>query len=109
MPRPCSVSFTDADGITHSVAITATTLYEAAVLGLAEFRRLRIRRGDAWSGDEADRAHAPAGDVPYGKRGSAPFMADGVGKSPGEHAMKSRLRTVFKNASYSTRGINIIT
>ncbi len=36
---PCHLSFTDSEGITHSVEITASTLYEAAVLALAEFRR----------------------------------------------------------------------
>lgn len=37
--RSCSVSFTDSEGISHAVVITASTLYEAAVLELAEFRR----------------------------------------------------------------------
>ena len=37
--RSCSVSFTDSEGITHAVEITASTLYEAAALALAEFRR----------------------------------------------------------------------
>jgi hypothetical protein len=35
--RSCSVSFTDSEGITHSVEIIASTLFEAAVLALAEF------------------------------------------------------------------------
>ena len=37
--RSCSVSFTDAEGITHTVEITASSLFEAAELVLAEFRR----------------------------------------------------------------------
>lgn len=37
--RSCSVSFKDSEGITHAVEITASTLYEAAVLAMAEFRR----------------------------------------------------------------------
>ena len=37
--RTCSVSFTDAEGITHAVEITTCTLFEAAVLARAEFRR----------------------------------------------------------------------
>jgi hypothetical protein len=32
--RTCRVSFTDLDGIRHSVEVQAETLYEAAVLGL---------------------------------------------------------------------------
>jgi hypothetical protein len=33
------VSFTDTEGITHTAAVTASSLYEAAALGVAEFRR----------------------------------------------------------------------
>jgi hypothetical protein len=40
--RTCAVSFTDSEGITHSVEISASSLYEAAVLALAEFRRSGI-------------------------------------------------------------------
>ncbi len=36
--RPCVVSFTDLDGITHSVEVSATSLYEAAALGLHQFQ-----------------------------------------------------------------------
>jgi hypothetical protein len=36
--RLCTVSFTDISGVTHSVEMSATSLYEAAVLGLAECR-----------------------------------------------------------------------
>jgi hypothetical protein len=31
--------FTDSENIRHNVEVTATTLYEAAVLAIAEFRR----------------------------------------------------------------------
>src|SRR5262245_27876028 len=31
--RSCTVSYQDLDGITHSVDVTAETLYEAAVIG----------------------------------------------------------------------------
>jgi hypothetical protein len=37
--RSFVVSFTDAEGIEHSVRFSAASLYEAAVLALAEFRR----------------------------------------------------------------------
>jgi hypothetical protein len=37
--RTCLVSFTDSEGIRHSVEVTASTLYEAAALAIAEFRR----------------------------------------------------------------------
>ena len=35
----CRVSYTDTQGMTHSVLITAASLFEAAALGLAEFRK----------------------------------------------------------------------
>jgi hypothetical protein len=37
--RTCYVSFTDTNGIRHVVEVAATTLYEAATLAIAEFRR----------------------------------------------------------------------
>jgi hypothetical protein len=37
--RSCVVSFTDSEGIEHSVRVLAASLYEAAALALAEFRR----------------------------------------------------------------------
>jgi hypothetical protein len=37
--RQCRVSFTNSEGITHCAEVTAETLYEAAVLALAEFHR----------------------------------------------------------------------
>ena len=37
--RSCCVSFIESEGITHSVEITASSLFEAAVVATAEFRR----------------------------------------------------------------------
>jgi hypothetical protein len=37
--RTCLVAFTDSENIRHSVQVNATTLYEAAALAIAEFRR----------------------------------------------------------------------
>ena len=36
--RVCIVSFEDWDGMEHAVEVSAETLYEAAALGLKEFR-----------------------------------------------------------------------
>jgi hypothetical protein len=33
----CRVSFTDTEGMTHSMKVTAGSLFEAAALGVAEF------------------------------------------------------------------------
>ena len=37
--RTCLVSFTDSEGIEHSVQVPAESLYEAAVEAIAAFRR----------------------------------------------------------------------
>jgi hypothetical protein len=36
------VSFNDPEGISHAVDVTAATLYEAAALAVAEFRRVGL-------------------------------------------------------------------
>jgi hypothetical protein len=35
--RSCRVSFTDSEGLEHAVEVSAASVYEAAVLALAEF------------------------------------------------------------------------
>jgi hypothetical protein len=37
--RTCTVSFKDCEGLIHAVEVSASSLYEAAGLALAEFRR----------------------------------------------------------------------
>jgi len=37
--RSCRVSFTDSERLEHAVEVSAASVYEAAVLALAEFRR----------------------------------------------------------------------
>ena len=37
--KACRVSFTDLDGVRHSVEVTADSLYEAAVLGLKALKK----------------------------------------------------------------------
>lgn len=39
MSSTCRVSFDDGAGITHTVSVSASSLYEAAALALAEFKR----------------------------------------------------------------------
>lgn len=49
-PRACRVSFIDRDGMEHSVQVIAKTRNEAAVRGLAEFRRMNREKRDALMG-----------------------------------------------------------
>ena len=39
VPTSCKVSFTDAVGVSHSVTLAASSLYEAAALAVAEFKK----------------------------------------------------------------------
>ena len=39
MPSTCRVSFEDGAGVTHTVSVAASSLYEAAALAIAEFKR----------------------------------------------------------------------
>jgi hypothetical protein len=45
--RRCVVKFRDAEGVEHAVQVSAGSLYEAACVGLAQFRR------SGWSREEA--------------------------------------------------------
>ncbi len=69
--------------------ITATTLYEAVVLALAEFRRCGFAEAMFGSGTKLTvRIRQPemSHTVSVGRLRS---WLDGVGKSPGENAMRS--------------------
>ena len=90
--RSCLVSFTDTEGIEHSVRIAAESLYEAAIEAMAAFRH----------GAFADMTFGPA--TPLRIRVRAPeeehtvtvgkvlSWLDGVARSPYEQAKKSRLK-----------------
>jgi hypothetical protein len=85
----------DSEGIEHSVRVSAASLYEAAVLAMAEFRKHGF--GDATFGP-ATKLTAKVRQPEMSHTVSVSRLRswlDGVGKSPGEHAMKSRLRTLL--------------
>ena len=91
----CRVSFTDTEGVTHTVRVTAASLYEAAALGIAEFRRCRIM--DTAPGPAVELTVSVDGPstlhrIPMHKLTS--WLATG-GKSPSEQAAKVRLREIL--------------
>jgi hypothetical protein len=86
------VSFTDSEGITHSVSVTASSLFEAAAIGLAEFGRCgfaEVVLGPATKFTVRVRQPEMSHTVSIARLRS--WLA-GVGKSPSEQAMKARLR-----------------
>jgi hypothetical protein len=90
--RSCLVSFTDLEGIEHSVRIPAESLYEAAIEAMAAFRR----------GAFAEMAFGPATRLtvrvtaPEEEHmvtvGKALSWLEGGARSPSEQVKKNRLR-----------------
>jgi hypothetical protein len=90
--RSCLVSFTDSEGIEHSVRIPAESLYETAIEAMAAFRR----------GAFAEMAFGPATRLTV--RVTAPeeehmvtvgkvlSWLEGGARSPSEQVKKNRLR-----------------
>jgi len=91
----CRVSFTDSAGVTHSVSVSAASLYEACVLAMAEFRRCRFT--DAAPGTAARLQVAVEGPATTHELSVARVCAwlEGNGKTPGEQALKARLRAIL--------------
>ena len=95
MPSSCRVAFTDGAGITHSVAVVAASLYEAAVLALAEFKRCgfaMVIAGPATRLTVTVEAPATTHEIALGRLQA---WLDSNGKTPREQAVKVRLRQVL--------------
>jgi len=96
--RQCRVSFTDPEGITHCAEVTAKTLYEAAVLALAEFGRCGFT--DAHTGPATRLTIAVLAPSTSHEISVVKVRAwlDGSGRSPAQQALKVRLRGVLGRA-----------
>ncbi len=90
--RSCRVSFTDSEGIEHSVQVPAASLYEAAVEAMAAFRRSVLVEMPLGSATQLTiRVKAPEEErtITIGK---VLAWLGGVAMSPGEKLKKSRLK-----------------
>jgi hypothetical protein len=88
----CRVSFTDTEGITHTAVVTASSLYEAAALGVAEFRRcglVDVVPGPVTMLSVAVESPSTMHEVPMRKLTA--WLETG-GRSPREQAVKVALR-----------------
>ena len=93
--RTCLVSFTDSEGIRHSVEVTASTLYEAAVFAITQFRRCGFTAnapGPATRLTVAVKQPSTAHEVQWGK---VETWLESAGK-PNEQGLKSRLRELLR-------------
>jgi hypothetical protein len=91
----CRVSFTDGAEITHTVTVSASSLYEAAALALAEFKRSGFAFGGVGPGTRLKiSVEAPATTH---ELTVARFQAwlEASGKTPREQAKKVTLRQLL--------------
>ncbi len=92
MSSTCRVSFQDGAGISHTVSVAASSLYEAAALALAEFKKSGFALaavGPATLLRIDVEAPTMTHELSVGKLQS--WLESG-GKSPREQAVKVRLR-----------------
>jgi hypothetical protein len=93
--RTCLVSFTDSEGIRHAVEVAASSLYEAAALAIAEFRRCGFTAnapGPATRLTVTVKTPATSHEVRLSK---IEAWLESGGRSPSEQAIKVRLRELL--------------
>ena len=90
--RRCAVSFTDTNGITHSVNVSAGSLFEAAALAVAEFRRCGFADAAPGCGTMLDVAVQSPSMAHSLRVSTLDGWLRASGKSPAEQALKVRLR-----------------
>jgi hypothetical protein len=95
--RTCRVSFQDTEGISHSVEVTAESLFEAAALAIKAFRAAEWMQ----SGPGATTVLEIAVLLPVAKhRIPVPKVTawlEANGRTPKEQAGKQRLRELLEN------------
>jgi hypothetical protein len=97
--RNCAVSFVDSEGVTHSVEVSAASLYEAVVLAMAEFARLgfaKITPGRATRLRVEVKSPAVTHELSVRK---VTAWLEGIGKSPAEQVLKTRLKEILSKAN----------
>jgi hypothetical protein len=93
--RTCLVSFTDSENIRHSVEVVASTLYEAATLAMAEFRRCGFTEnapGVATRLTVEIKQPSTTHEMQWGK---VETWIQSAGK-PNEQVLKTRLRELLR-------------
>jgi hypothetical protein len=93
--QSCKVTFTDGAGVTHSVTVAASSLYEAAARGIAEFKRSGFAFaavGSATRLTVSVEAPATSHELPVAKLQN---WLDTSGRTPAEQAVKVGLRQML--------------
>jgi len=88
----CRVSFEDGAGVTHTVSVAASSLYEAAILAIAELKRCGFAIASVGPGTRLRVAVEAPATVHEVSVGRVQAWLDSSAKSPREQAVKVRLR-----------------
>jgi hypothetical protein len=86
------VSFEDGAGVTHTVSVAASSLYEAAVLAIAEFKRCGFAIAHVGPATRLKVAVDPPATVHELNVARVQAWLEASAKSPREQAVKVRLR-----------------
>ena len=98
MSSTCRVSFTDGANVTHTVTVSASSLYEAAVLGISEFKRSGFAFGGIGPATRIRIAVEPPAITHELSVGKLQSWLDSNGTSPREQAKKVALRQILNRA-----------
>jgi len=94
----CLVSFTDGADVTHTVTVSAASLYEAAILGIAEFKKSGFAFGGISGATGIKIAVQPPAITHELTVAKVQAWLETNGKSPREQAKKVTLRQVLSRA-----------
>lgn len=95
MSSTCRVSFDDGAGITHTVSVSASSLFEAAALAVAEFKRSGFAFAAVGPGTRLKVAVEPPASTHELSVGNLQRWLESNGKTPREQALKVTLRQLL--------------
>lgn len=95
MPATCRVSFTDGANITHTVIVAAGSLFEAAALALAEFKRTGFAIAQVGPATRLTVAVEPPATTHELSVGKFESWLNTSGRTPREQAQKVTLRQLL--------------
>ena len=91
----CRVSFEDGAGVTHTVSVSASSLYEAAALAIAEFNKSGFAVVAVGPGTQLRVTVEPPTTTHELSVGKMQMWLDSSGKTPREQVLKVTLRQVL--------------
>ena len=91
----CKVSFTDGVGVTHAVSVSASSLFEAAALGVAEFKKCGFALVEAGQGTKLTVAVKSPSTTHELTVARLEAWLDTNGRSPREQERKVALRELL--------------